>query len=126
MGTIGPNAKVRVQGASRHDLISITWTMSKTKTPFTQIGDKEPDRYTAGPLEYTFSGEAQSGPTGAFAINWDLWCKEDQEHPLVCTTAGRTERLMGVIIDEVGSTIDNGDGTFKKSISGKFKSIAHE
>jgi len=126
MGTIGPNAKVRVDGMGRHDLATIEWKVRKEKKPFTQIGESSPDRYTSGALDFTFSGEAQSGPTGAFAIDWNAWCENDEEHPLVCVTSGRTERLVDCVIDEVGSSIKKDDGSFTKSISGKFKAIKHE
>ena len=126
MGTIGPNAQVRVDGKGRHDLATLEWKISKPKKPFTQIGDTSPDRYTSGAAEYSFSGEVQSRPNGTFAIDWNGWCTNDLEKPLVCKTSGRTERLVDAVIDEVGSSVKKDDGTFTKSISGKFKKLEVE
>lgn len=126
MGTIGPNAQVRVDGRGRHDLATLEWKVSSPKRPFTQIGDTYADRFTAGMVECTFSGEVQSRPNGTFAIDWDTWCLENGEHPLVCRTSGRTERLVDVVLDEVGSSIKREDGTFTKSIQGKFKRPQYE
>lgn len=126
MGIIGPNAKVRVDGRGDHDLATFEWTVTKTKEPFGQIGDKETKSFTAGPVECEFSGTVRCKPGGTWAIDWDDWCLSDLEKPLVADSGGRKERLVNCVVDSVGSSIDRGNGVFEKSVSGKFKAPRYE
>jgi hypothetical protein len=126
MGIIGPNAKVRVAGRDDHDLAEFTWTLRKEKTPFVPIGQEDPTSYTSGPRAYEFSGTAQSKPGGTWAIDWDSWCANDESHAIVADSGGRKERMIDVVIDEVGNTISRDDGSFQKAISGKFRGLRFE
>lgn len=118
-GKIGPNAQVRVDGKGEHDLITLNWTKSKPKEPVITIGKNVADRYTTGPITVTYDGEAVSRPDGTFAISWDAICDNDQTVPLVFACSGRTERLLGACVDEVGNAYQREDGRWVKSISGK-------
>lgn len=118
-GKIGPNAQVRVDGKGEHDLASINWTKTKTKTAFVPIGKDVADRYTVEPKMVEWDGEAVSRPDGTFAVLWDVICDQDQTIPLVFSTSGRTERLLGACVDSVGNAYQRDDGRWAKSISGK-------
>jgi hypothetical protein len=126
MGIIGPNATVRVDGRGDHDLGTFEWTLSKEKTPFTPIGSEDVSSFTAGPRLYTFTATVQAKPKGTFAIDWDNWCAQDWDKPIVADSGGRKERMVGVVIDEVANTLDKADGTWKKALTGKFKSLLYE
>lgn len=118
-GKIGPNAQVRVDGKGEHDLTTINWSKQKPKEPVVPIGKDVADRYTSGPKMVTWDGEAVSRPDGTFAIPWDTICDNDQTIPLVFSTTGRTERLLGACVDEVGNAYQREDGRWVKSVSGK-------
>jgi hypothetical protein len=118
-GKIGPNAEVRVDGKGEHDLGTFNWTVTKTKEPFVQIGKQVADRYTVGPKLITWDGEATCGPDGKFRVDWDGICSNDLVIPLVFSTAGRTERLLGACVDEAGNAYQREDGRWVKSVSGK-------
>jgi hypothetical protein len=126
MSIIGPNAKVRVGGRGDHDLATFEWTVTRTKTPFGQIGDEYAKSYTSGPVECTFTGTVRCKPGGTWAIDWDSWCIDNEVKALVADSGGRKERLIDCALDEVGSSIDRGEGVFEKSISGKFKRPRYE
>ena len=69
-GKIGPDAQVRVDGKSDHDLGTFNWTVTETKEPFTPIGSRVADRYTSGPKVVVWDGEAVAKPDGKFVIPW--------------------------------------------------------
>jgi hypothetical protein len=126
MGITGAIPKVRVDGRGDHDLGTFEWTKSREKTPFTPIGNDDVSAFTAGPLLYTFTATVQSKPDGTYAIDWDSWCANNWDKPLVIDSGGRKERLVGVVIDEIANTVDQADGTWKKALTGKFKSLLPE
>lgn len=118
-GKIGPNAKVRVDAKGQHDLGTFGWTVTKEKTPFTQIGDEVADRYTSAPKTVEWTGEVQAKADGSFGIPWDTILDKDQDVPLVFTTAGRTERLISASLDSIDNSYDTEGRVWKKSLSGK-------
>lgn len=118
-GQIGPDAEVRVDGKGEHDIITLNWTESAEKTGVTPIGKKYVDRYTSAPVSVTWDAEAVSRPDGTFGIDWNSLLRDNLVVPLVFRTAGRTERLNGVAVDEVGNAHQREDGRWTKSLSGK-------
>jgi hypothetical protein len=118
-GQIGPEAEVRVDGKGEHDLITLNWTVSAEKTGVTPIGKKYIDRYTSAPVSITWDGEAISKPDGTFSIPWESYAIDNLTSAMVFRTAGRTERLRGFAVDEVGNAYQREDGRWTKSLSGK-------
>lgn len=118
-GQIGPDAKIRVDGKGEHDIGTLNWTVSRPKEPFAPVGSKTADRYTAGVKTITWDAEVQSRADGTFAIPWDEICEGNLTVPLVFQCSGRTERMLGVSVDEVGNSYASTDGKFAKKVSGK-------
>lgn len=126
MGSIGPNARLRVQGKEDHDMGTFNWEVNKEKTPYIPIGKDEYDTMTTGPTGYTWNAEIQTNSTGDTAIDYEAWCKLDEEHPIVATNGTRTVRAVAACIDTVGEAIEREAGTWTVSVSGKCKSIAKD
>lgn len=121
MPVTGPEALIRVQGKEDHDIGEVNWEINKEKTPYVPVGKQVLDRFTAGPAVYTCTFTVQPKPNGTFGIDWDGWCKNDEEWPVVVVLGTRTERFTGVVIDSVGKAYTREDGRTAVDISGKFK-----
>ena len=118
-GKIGPDAQVRVDGKGEHDLVSFNWEKTVEKTPVVVIGKEVADRYTSGPKLVTWDGEAVARADGTWAIPWDDICDNKLVVPLVFSTSGRTERLLGACVDSVGNSYQREDGKWAKALKGK-------
>lgn len=126
MPFIGPNAECRIDGKGEHGLAEINWELSKEKTPKEEVGKDRATGFTSGPLMVIWSGQALAKQDGSWGIDWDNWCKLDQEKPAVFSTPGRKERLSGCVVDTVGSAYTRSDGRYVKDISGKAIDHRHE
>jgi len=124
MPSIGPNAKLRVQGMEEHDVGSFSAEITKEKTPYFPIGKDEYETATTGPAAYTVTMEVQTNSSGSTAIDWNAWCLDDAEYPVVCTNGTRTLRAFDVMIDSVSEAVEREAGTWTLSINGKCKRIA--
>jgi hypothetical protein len=126
MSSIGPNARLRVKGQEAHDMGSVNWELNKEKTPYIPIGQDEYDTMTTGPAAYTWNGEIQTNSSGDTAIDYNDWCLNDGEYPLIATNGTRTVRLFDACVDTVGEAIEREAGTWTLSVSGKCKSIVKD
>jgi hypothetical protein len=126
MGKIGPNAELRLDGVTEHGIAEISFEISKEKTPTTAIGKDIVTGFTTGPVLYTFSGQAIAFPDGTFGINYDGWCKDDEEYAGAFSCSGRKERFVDMVLDTVGTSYNRDDGKLVKDISGKFADHSYE
>lgn len=118
MPRIGPDAQVRLKGQPDHDLATINWTKTKTKTPFTPLGKKNPDRATVNLEEISWDFEAQSRSDGTWAIDWFGWYENDEMNTIVGDAGGTVERLVDAWIDELQSTPRDDNGAYRITGSG--------
>ena len=125
MAIIGPNAELRIDGKADHDVATISWEMSKEKTPKPAIGEDVVSTFTApATVTYTFSATVRAKSDGSFAIDWENWCSGNTSKALVVSYGTSTWRLVNCVVDSVSVSHEaEGDGGLAKEISGKFAQL---
>lgn len=124
MASIGPNAKIRIEGLSGHSIGTFTFNLVQEKTPKNVIGQNFAKGYTRQPFNGTWSCEDMPNEDGSQTIKWDELVKSPLDFIATVVLGTVTHRFSGLVVDNAETTITADDGTTKVGPAGKY--LRHE